>query len=180
MSRTPAAIAVAASLVLLRAKPSQGQAPQARADGDLVSAIHALNDAEIESGNVAATAAKSPDVQASARTMAADHSASNAKIDRWLAADGGVSAAEGPIARTVRAGAARDKAQLAGKTGPDFEREYLAQQVQAHQAAIALLDSEGRNASQHVTGLLEDTRNMLADHLEQAKALQARLGAAAH
>ena len=176
-------LALGAGLALLRPLPSPGQAPpgpvptspQARSDGDLVAAIHAVNDAEIESGNAALAAAKSEDVKAFARRMVDDHTVSNAKIDRWLAAESGVTSAEGPMTRTFRAGAARDKQQLAGKTGADFERAYVAQQIEAHQATLAVIDSEGRGASQSLTGLLEDARNMAAGHLEHARTLQARI-----
>lgn len=174
------ALGAGIGLVLLGPLPGLGQAdpppvPPARMDGDLVSAIHAVNDAGIESGDAAAIAAKNEDVKAFARKMAADHAASNQKIDRWLAADGGVSASEGPITRTMRAGAARDKELLAGQSGSQYERIYVNQQVQANQALLTIIDGEGKSTSQSMTGLLEDARNMLNDHLTQARALQARI-----
>jgi len=168
-------MALAATLALFRPLPSLAQ-PQFRMDGDLVSAIKAVNDAEIEAGRAAETAVSSEDVKDFARKMVAEHAASNAKIDRWLAADGGVSAAEGPLTRTLRAGAARDRELLAGLTGASYEKRYIAQQIAGHQAALTLINSEGRMASQAMTGLLEDTRNLIIEHLSHARMLQARIG----
>ncbi|MDF1502762.1 DUF4142 domain-containing protein [Roseisolibacter sp. H3M3-2] len=103
---------------------------------------------------------------------------------------GGTSPASSPMpgtTDTTRAGAAANPhaghdmsagAMSAGGGASAFDRAYVAQQVAAHARTLALVDAaiaRGENAELK-TALQSQVRPAVAAHLEEARALQARVG----
>ena len=70
------------------------------------------------------------------------------------------------------------KADLATKTGAEFDRGYIAREVAYHQGVLNALDQVLIPGAQNaeLKALLEKVRPAIAAHLQMAQQLQAKLG----
>ena len=67
---------------------------------------------------------------------------------------------------------------LAAKFGADFDRQFISDQIQNHQEAIALYEAEARTGQDpRLRRYASETLPMLYRDLQQAQAIAARLGA---
>jgi putative membrane protein len=61
--------------------------------------------------------------------------------------------------------------------GAEFDRVYIEQEIAAHKAVLDLADKAGSQAqNEQLKALIEQARPVIEKHLEQAEAIQGKLG----
>jgi putative membrane protein len=110
------------------------------------------------------------------QTMIDDHSAVN-KQAVALATKLGVTPEDNDVSRSLKTAADASTANLQGKTGADFDRGYIDNEVSYHQTVLDALDKTLIPAAQNaeLKGLLEKVRPSIAAHLARAKDIQTSL-----
>jgi putative membrane protein len=121
---------------------------------------------EVELGRLARTRALSPDVRTFATLIITDHRQANARLrtlQRRL--------------QMVAAPATPPANPLTTLSGADFDRKFIADQVQNHREAIQLFEAEARTGQDpRLRKYATDNLPMLYRNLQQAQAIAARLG----
>lgn len=131
------------------------------------------NFGEAEAGRLAIARSSDPRVQAFARQMVEEHSATRGKLES-LARERGLPAPAMPQPDQVEA-----KKRLESLSGTAFNTEYLAVQLADHQKTAHLLEWEinaGQDAA--VQQLAKETLPVVLEHLRQVQALIAETSGA--
>ena len=127
--------------------------------------------AEVAAGRLAEQKASSQSVKDFGAMMVKDHSAANAKL-RKLAAEKHVALPKGVGAMNA---ATAQKLKL--KSGADFDRDYIDQQIKAHQQTIDLLQKEidtGKDAQ--AQEFAQSILPTVKEHLAKANELASQTG----
>lgn len=121
---------------------------------------------EVEAGKLAKDRASGAEVKKFAEKMVEDHTKANKEL-----AEVAKKADLGVPTQLMEADTKHLEA-LRARTGTDFDREYVAQQVKAHDEAVALFESASKNAK---NAALKDfaakTLPTLKEHQKHAKML---------
>lgn len=145
-------------------------------DEQIAKIVTTTNDGEIAMAKLAEEKATNKEVKKFAEHMAKDHSKNNKaamKLSRKL----NMTPIENQASTEVRANDEKALASLQALNGPDFDRSYMAMQVNAHQKVLNDLDNvliPGAK-NEKLKKQLEKTRAKVAEHLEHAKEVQAKL-----
>ncbi|MGH7463019.1 MAG: DUF4142 domain-containing protein [Longimicrobiales bacterium] len=157
--------------------PAPMPAAPAIADADIAHIVVTANTIDIEAAEQARTKSQNADVKKFAETMIKDHTGVNQQATA-LAQSLSLTPADNATSQTLKTEADAAKAELAAKSGADFDRAYIAREVAYHQAVLDALDqtliTNAQNAQ--LKALLEQSRPAFAAHLQMAKDLQTRLG----
>lgn len=146
-------------------------------DGEIAAISKAANDGEIEHAKLAKTMAKDKKVKDFAAMMVKDHGDAN-KRQTALAKKEKIEAKESDISKRLTDDAsARTETLKATAKGAEFDRAYIAGQVEAHTAVLDLIDKQMLPAAQSpaLKAELEKVRGAVELHLGQAKEIQAGL-----
>ena len=141
-------------------------------DAGILSRIAVSNQMEVQEAQLAQRQAQSAGVKELARTLERDHSASLEKIKGMQARAGGEADAAN------RAAAVEDSpdnnADLAGKTGADFDKAFLDRQQKLHEENIRNFENQYLSAAQdaEVRTLVQQTLPTLRQHLSMIERLQ--------
>lgn len=123
---------------------------------------------EVEAGHLALTKSSNPRVQAFARQMTEDHSATREKLDR-LARDRRL-----PAPTTPQPDQQAARQRLESLSGRAFDAAYLETQLVDHQKTVQLLEWEiGSGQDAAVQQLAKDTLPAVLEHLRQVQTLMA-------
>jgi putative membrane protein len=138
----------------------------AQAFADAASASDAY---EIAASKLAETKASSGDVKSFAADMVKDHTKSTADLKAAAAkADG-----KPMPAGTMTADQQANMTKLQGLSGADFDKEYVTQQVDAHQKALDALQGYAAGGdSAPLKEFATKTATVVQHHLDMAKKLQ--------
>jgi len=126
--------------------------------------------AEVVTGNLAKKKSQNADIKAFAQQMVTDHTQANQKL--------------GDIARKLDI-SVPDEAALTDKVKKvilewreeSFDKSYINNQVDAHEKAVELFKKEAASSDKaELKAFASDTLPKLEQHLEHAKALQAKHG----
>jgi putative membrane protein len=122
---------------------------------------------EVELGKLASQKASNADVKAFANRMVEDHGKSNAELARIA----GSNAPKPPADKLA------PPAALATASGADFDRAYMAEMVMAHQNTVTLFEKQSREGQDEaLKRFATEKLPTVRDHLEKARALQAKVG----
>ncbi len=140
-SRLAAATAALALTASLGAAAFAQDNTPLKSDQDFVNTAIAGGIAEVRESRLALERSQNPAIRAFAQKMIEDHSAANTKLaavakQEKLTYPTDVTADESSEYRTLTA-----------LSGRDFDRAYVADQLAAHQATVALLQAEMGNSS---------------------------------
>ncbi len=127
-------------------------------------------------GKLAETKATNAEVKSFAREMVTDHTMLNKKavaLAKKLNVTPAQSAPDSDLVKKVQ-GMTQD---LQGKTGKDFDKTYMDQEVQIHQLVLDDLDKNLIPAAQNaeLKSLLQTARGVVEGHLKRAQAIDAKL-----
>jgi putative membrane protein len=174
MLRSPIPMALSALVLLALAACAEQEAavppPPAPAplssDQNFVDRAALGTGSEVELGRLARTRAVSPAVRAFAARIVTDHRQAHARLKmlerRLQMAAGPVTPPPNPIATL---------------SGTDFDRQFMADQVQNHREAIQLFQDEARMGQDpRLRKYATDNLPMLYHNLQEAEAIRARLG----
>jgi putative membrane protein len=134
------------------------------------------NRSEVEQGNLAKTRAKSAAVKRFADMMVKHHSESQKEQTALFQKLNLTTTDSGP-ATALRADAEKTLAGLKDATASDFDRAYIAAQVQVHRAVLQVIDDKLLPAARtaELTAALRKMRSTVEAHLSQAKTLESQL-----
>lgn len=130
--------------------------------------LNAINDHEINAANQALEKNVTGDVAAYARTMIEQHTSNR---DKTTAMNPMVTA---PMAAEQMAKGEADLQKLGAQDGDAYQKAYVDAMVKDHTDALAALDTKliPSATTPEVASHLRETRDHVARHLEDAKALQ--------
>jgi putative membrane protein len=136
-------------------------------DNDWFKTITVGNEIEIQSSQLALTHSTNQSVKDFAQHMIDDHRMAEGKVGD-LAAQKGVA-----LPTKLDADHQMMLDDLTTKSGPDFDKAYIADQVQAHKDAVAADKNEADNGiDPQVKGLASSLLDTLQMHLSMAEKLQ--------
>ena len=177
----PILLAAAACMSPARQIATEAPAAQASAvdtaltsDAEILGVLHASNVGESSAANIAKDRSNDSAVKAFADMMIADH----AKLDQQgtaLAQQIGVTPAPASATLTSLQNFEEDSLK-ASERGAAFDRLYLAQQIDAHQRVLDLVNSSISKArhAELKTALQTQIKPMVEAHLAKAKAIISR------
>ncbi len=146
-------------------------------DPQIAAIVVAANTADIEAGRLAASKSSNAKVKEFAQRMITDHEGVN-KAAVALVTKLNVTPEENDASRQQTDAGKANRDALQGKTGADFDRAYMANEVTYHEGLLGAIDQTLMPSVQNaeLKGLLEQTRPAVVAHLAAAKDLQASLG----
>jgi putative membrane protein len=164
------------ALVACASAPEPAMKAAPLGDAEIAAIVVAANAVDAETGDLAAARASDPAIKQFGKTMATDHRAVNAAAGE-LVARLKVTPAENAVSEKLKRDGAAFRGELAQKSGADFDRAYIAHEVEYHKAVIAAVDQvlipNATNAELKQT--IISVRPALVAHLEHAERLLAEL-----
>ncbi len=149
-------------------------APAKLTDPEIASIAVTADQIDIDYAKIAKEKSKNADVLKFAATMAKDHQSVNDQAVA-LAKKLNVTPMDNATTQSLLSGATTTKAMLNSKTGADFDKAYIDNEVAYHEAAIALVEGtlipDATNAE--LKSLLQSALPIFKQHLEHAKMVQA-------
>lgn len=156
--------------------PNEDIVESIRTDAHILAAMHESNVGEIQAGEVALDKATNEAVRDFAQMMI-DHHTSLDQQGTALATQLGITPAL-PDQRLPQVQAAELATLQATAAGNQFDRVYVAQQITAHQRALALVDAGLDRAERaELRALLTQARPIIQTHLALAESIQDDIGA---
>jgi putative membrane protein len=167
---------------------TSSMAPAPAADTAKPAASATLNDAQIAhvavtansidsaAGAMAKQKGTSKAVKDFAADMVRDHSAVNKKAVA-LATKLKVTPEDNDVSKSLKSGADANTSNLQGKSGADFDKAYIDNEVTYHQSVLDALDKTLIPGAQNaeLKSLLTSVRPNIAAHLAHAKSVQTSL-----
>ncbi|HEX7088912.1 MAG TPA: DUF4142 domain-containing protein [Longimicrobiales bacterium] len=166
------------SQVASEAPAAAGAATQAPAidDADIAAIVVAANTIDIRYGEIARERATNEQVKQFAETMIKDHTAVNQSATE-LVTRLGVTPTENDVSRSLEAQAAQMRETLRSKSGAEFDRAYIDNEVAYHRAVLKAIDEtlipSASNAELKQT--LVNVRPAIEAHLKHAEEIQRTL-----
>jgi putative membrane protein len=155
------------------AKPAAAAAPN---DAQIAHIVVTVNSIDSAAGVMAKQKGSAKSVKDFAQTMINDHSAVN-KQAVALATKLKVTPEDNDVSRSLKSAGDASTSNLQGKSGGDFDKAYIDNEVTYHQNALDAIDKtlipNAQNAE--LKSLLEKTRPAVAAHLARAKDIQTTL-----
>lgn len=175
------ALAVFAGAAPFAVAPRAAEEAKPLAGTDTQFLAKAIQDgmAEVEMGKVAEKKASNAEVKKFAQQMVKDHTAEGKKLGALaqkhkIEADG----TYGTPPLKPSAEEADKKRDLAGMSGKDFDRSYIAAMVEDHQKAVDAFKDEAKNGKDaEVSKAAEAALPTLEKHLKMAQDLAGKVGA---
>lgn len=151
-------------------------APQALGDAEIAHVAVTANTIDIEAGELARQKSTNEEVRQFAQTMITDHTGVNNQASA-LAQRLNVTPADNLTSQQLKSDADRMKSELSTRSGADFDRTYIANEVNFHEAVLNALDQTLIPGAQNaeLKALLENVRPAFQAHLDMAKVLQGKL-----
>ena len=136
--------------------------------------LHAANQAEIQSGQLAEQSGSSAQVKAFGKQMVTDHTKNDEHL-QTMAKTAGLSL-EGKAFEEQQKKAQDDMKDVQGKTGAEFDQAYMAAMVKDHQRDskdVKKLSEEARKEKQpQLASFLQSTEQKMQQHLSHAKSVE--------
>lgn len=151
-------------------------APAALTDANIAAIVVAANTIDIENAQLAKATSKSAAVKAFATQMITDHTSVNKKATD-LVTKLNVTPEENATSKGLVESANATREAMKTKTGADFDKAYIDNEVAYHEAVNDMLEKTltpgATNAE--LKALLESAEPVFKAHLEHAKTVQAAL-----
>jgi putative membrane protein len=156
--------------------PAPPPAPAAPNDAQIAHVAVTANSIDSAAGVMAKQKGTAKDVKDFAQMMITDHSGVN-KQAVALATKLNVTPEDNDISRGLKSSADAATSSLQGRSGADFDRAYIDNEVTYHQGVLDALDKTLVPGAQNaeLKALLEKVRPAVAAHLERAKTIQTSL-----
>jgi putative membrane protein len=166
----------AAAFFIISSSTAIAQNKPQLTDPEIASVAVTANQVDIDYAKIAETKSKDADVVAFAQTMAKDH---KSVIDQAVAlvTKLKVTPKDNAVSKKLNADAAKERKALNAKSGSDFDRAYINNEVSYHKAVISTVENvlipESQNAE--LKGLLQKVLPVLKTHLEHAEMVQKKI-----
>jgi putative membrane protein len=148
-------------------------------DGDIAQITTVVNQGEIQQAQLARARARNPEVRQFAEHMIQQHQ-QMLQSQTQLTGRIGVTPSENDTSRRLNLEGQTTMQSLQSQTGDDFDRQYIDAQVRQHQQVLQTLDSQLIPNAQNpqFRQALSDARNMVQQHLDEARRIQQNTGRA--
>jgi putative membrane protein len=158
------------------AKAENEDVAVAPTDAQIAMIVVAADTEDVNYGKLAAQKTRNDAVKEFANIMVRDHTAVNDQAIA-LAKKLGVTPAESDTSKSLEANGQKELSKLKSLAGAEFDETYVTNEVDYHEAVIAMLDKTLIPNAQNpeLKSLLESGRPIFTAHLEHAKRLQASL-----
>jgi putative membrane protein len=169
-------ILLISSLLTLLVPTVAGAAPKRLTEAQIFGILAAANNGEIEAANLAQQKSVNQNVKTFADNMIKDHT--QMQMDaQALATKLSITPADSNISTDLKSGADKEMEKLRTVEGPEFDKAYAAAQVADHTKVLSLIDKKllPSAKNEEVKTMLQKARPTIAEHLEHAKTLEARL-----
>jgi putative membrane protein len=149
----------------------------ALSDAEILGVIQAVNQAEIDSGNMAGNTSSNSDVKSFARLMLKEHYKAYAAL-KDLSVRQNITAQNNWLSDKVKADEEKHLESLDRQQGILFDLDYASHEVEFHEKMLRLWDEKliPQAQNEELKRLLTDVRSAVVRHLEEAKKLKASLG----
>jgi putative membrane protein len=161
------------SLAGMDTSPAAATPTPTMSDAQIAHVVMTANSGDSASGVFAQANARNAQVKEYAQMMVRDHGGANKQL--WeLTQRLSITPEEAEVSRQLLMDVETGKANLTGKTGAEFDRIYIDQEVQLHQKVLDQLDQVLIPGTQNaeLKALLQAIRPTVSMHLERAKVLQ--------
>ena len=150
--------------------------PEPLSDEQILMIADLVSTAEIDQARIAQNRAKDARVRKFAATMIDHHGKAKQKQAK-LATKLKLKGAESPPAAELKAEAPATLTTLKAAPAPEFDKTYIASQIDAHRKVLDMLSTrlipEAKDAD--LKALLEELRPTIESHLKEAEAIQQEL-----
>lgn len=142
-------------------------------DPEIASVAVTADQIDIEYAAIAKEKSKNADILQFAATMAKDHQSVNDQAVA-LATKLGVTPQDNSLTQSLLTGAASTKTMLNSKTGADFDKAYIDNEVAYHKAAIDVVENTliPDATNEELKGLLQTALPIFKQHLAHAEMVQ--------
>lgn len=148
-------------------------AETALTDPEIASIAVTANQIDIDYAKIAMDKSKTKSVLDFAKTMAKDH---QSVIDQAVAlvTKLGVTPQDNPTTQSLLSGANETKAMLNSKSGADFDKAYVDNEVAYHKAAIDIVENKliPSSSNAELKALLQSAVPIFKEHLAHAEMVQ--------
>ena len=153
--------------------PTTGEVAGGWTDANVVDALTAANQGEVDYSRIGAEKATNASVKQFAELMVKDHSTMLDAV-KSLSSRLGVTAAPNDKVTDLQKENQKDIADLNGKTvGKDFDNEFMEEQVDMHQETLDLLnDLDSKTTNTDLKAAIAEAKPKVQAHLDQAKAIK--------
>lgn len=171
----PVVFVLAVSALATGCGMAQKAMPGTMSDANVVAVLNTIDASELEAAQLAKQKAQSPEVRNYAARLVDEHTTMMAK-NRQVASRINVQPENPALVSTLKTTHQENMEQLRQKSGQDFDRRYIDDQVLMHEQAVQLVEktadsAENSRLKQH----LMQTRPDLQSHLSEAKTIQRQL-----
>ena len=146
-------------------------------DAEILGVIQAVNQAEIDSGNMADTTSSNSDVKSFARLMLEEHYKAYAAL-KDLSVTQKITPQNNWLSDKVKADEEKHLESLDRQRGILFDLDYASHEVEFHQKMLQIWDEKliPGASNEELKRLLTEMRTFIAAHLEDARKLKSSLG----
>jgi putative membrane protein len=147
-------------------------------DAQIASVMKTANDAEISAAKLATKQAQNNEVKGFAKQMIKEHS-KNEKDGKDISKKAGIKMEDTEMSKTLKQDADKKTADLKSLKGAEFDRAYMASQIDMHEQLLAQLNDKfiPNAQNEQMKSFLEQTKTHVQQHLDHAKKIQTALGA---
>lgn len=144
-------------------------------DANVVDVLTVANQGEIDYSQIAVDKATNASVKEFAQLMVKDHGTMLESVTS-LASRLGVTPASNEKVNDLKEENQKDINDLNAKTGKDFDKEFMDEQIDMHQETLDLLtDLDGRTTNADLKAAIAEAKPKVQAHLDQAKAIKDKL-----
>ena len=152
--------------------PATGDVAGGWTDANVVDALTAANQGEVDYSKIAADKATNPSVKQFAQLMVKDHTAMLDAVKN-LTSKLAVTPAPNDKVNDLIKENQKDINDLNGKTGKDFDHEFMEEQVDMHQETLDLLnDLDSKTTNADLKAAIAEAKPKVQAHLDQAKSIK--------
>ena len=144
-------------------------------DANVVDVLTVANQGEVDYSQIGVDKATNAGVKQFAQLMVKDHGAMVEAV-KGLATKLNVMPASNDKANSLKEENTKDINDLNAKTGKDFDKEFMEEQVDMHQETLDLLgDLDSRTTNADLKAAIAEAKPKVQAHLDQAKALKDKI-----
>ena len=160
--------------------PATATTPTADANGgwtdaNVVDVLTVANQGEVDYSQIGVDKATNASVKAYAQLMVKDHGTMLDAV-KGLASKLNVVPASNDKANGLKEENTKDINDLNAKTGKDFDKEFMEEQVDMHQETLDLLnDLDGKTTNADLKAAIAEAKPKVQAHLDQAKAIKDKI-----
>ncbi len=171
----PVVFVLAVSALATGCGMAQKAMPGTMSDANVVAVLNTIDASELEAAQLAKQKAQSPEVRNYAARIVDEHTKMMAQ-NRQVASRINVQPENPALVSTLKSTHQENMEELRQKSGRDFDRRYIDDQVLMHEQAVQLVEKTADSAdNSRLKQHLMQTRPDLQSHLSEAKTIQRQL-----